>query len=68
MDDTKIDRETIAKMAKALVFICGAANPVTLAMQKAAEGGAAGDIKRARGLFLKMKPGDRAAVLAMISG
>lgn len=67
MTDTKIDRETIAKIAKALIFICGATNPVTVAMQKAADSGTAGEIKHARSLFLKMKPGDRAAVLAMIS-
>lgn len=67
MNDTKIDRETIGKLAKALIFICGATNPTALAMQQAAEGGKEQDIKRARALFLKLKPGDRAAALAMIS-
>lgn len=68
MTDTKIDRETIGKLAKALSFICGPTNPVTLAMKLAAEGGRDQDIKKAHSLFLKMKPGDRAAAMAMIAG
>lgn len=66
MDDLKIDRETMGKLAKALAFICGATNPTTVAMKQAAEGGSEQDIKRARALFLKLKPGERTAALAML--
>ena len=68
MEETKIDRETIGRLAKALVFICGAGNPTAVAMKQAAESGSEQDIKKARALFLKLKPGDRGAALAMISG
>lgn len=68
MKDTAIDLETIRKLAKALNFICGAENPATVAMKAAAESGAENDVKRARAAFLKLKPGDRAAAFAMISG
>ena len=68
MEEIKIDRETIGKLAKALSFICGPANPAVAVMKHAAESGAEQDVKKARALFLKLKPGERAAALAMISG
>jgi hypothetical protein len=61
------DRETIARLAKALAFICGAEHPTTVALKDAAESGKAGDIKRAHGLFLKLSPGQRQSALAMLS-
>lgn len=67
MDDTKIDRETMARLAKALAFICGAADPTTVALKAAAETGTPQDIKKARALFLKLKPGHRQAALSMLS-
>lgn len=67
MDETKIDRETMAKLAKAVAFICGAEHATTVAMKAAAESGTAGDIKKARALFLKLKPGQREAALSMLS-
>lgn len=67
MDDTKIDRETMARLAKALTFICGASDPTTAALKTAAESGTAQDIKKARALFLKLKPGHRQAALSMLS-
>lgn len=67
MDDTKIDRETMARLANALAFICGPNDPTTLALKAAAEGGAAQDIKKARALFLKLKPGHRQAALSLLS-
>lgn len=66
MTDTSIDRAAMGRLAKALVFICGAAHPTTVALKTAAETGAERDIKQARSLFLKLKPGDRKAAMAMI--
>ena len=66
MTDTKIDRDTMGRLAKALTFICGADHPTTLALKKAAESGTASDIKKAHALFLKLKPGERNGALAML--
>ncbi|MGE0253744.1 MAG: hypothetical protein AB7N54_13955 [Alphaproteobacteria bacterium] len=68
MDDTKIDREAMGRLAKALAFICGPDHPTTVALRGAAESGSERDIRNARGLFLKLKSSDRAAALAMLSG
>ncbi len=68
MEETKIDRETMGRLAKALTFIRKADDPVVIALKLAAESGLDRDIKNARTLFLKLKPGDRGAALAMISG
>jgi hypothetical protein len=38
-----------------------------LALKKAAETGTERDIKQARTLFLRLKPGDRRAALSMLS-
>lgn len=61
------DLEAMARLVRALTFICGADHPTTLAMQRAVASGKAGDIKRARALFADLKPGDRQATLAMIA-
>jgi len=66
MENTTIDRAAIARLAKALVFICGADDPATIAFKAAAESGSEQDIKKARTLFLRLKPGDRRAALTMI--
>jgi hypothetical protein len=66
MTETKIDRETMAKLAKALAFICGPADPTTVALKKAAESGADQDIKKAHALFLKLKPGLRQSALSTL--
>lgn len=66
MDETKIDRTAMGRLAKALDFICGADHPTTAALRKAAETGSERDIKAARTLFLRLKPGDRRAALTMI--
>lgn len=68
MDDTKIDRETMGRLGKALNFILGANNPATIALKQAAETGTDADIKKARTLFLKLKSGDRQSALAMLGG
>ena len=64
--DTSIDRVAMGRLAKALVFICGATHPTTVALKTAADMGTERDIKHARMLFLKLKPGDRKAAMSMI--
>lgn len=66
MDETKIDRAAMGRLAKALVFICGAAHPTTVALGKAAETGTDIDIKAARSAFLKLKISERKAALTML--
>jgi hypothetical protein len=66
MDGTTIDRAAMERLAKALVFVCGAEHPTTVALKAAAESGSERDIKNARTLFLRLKPGERRAALAML--
>lgn len=66
MDESTIDRTAMGRLAKALVFICGADHPTTVALRTAAKSGSERDIKTARALFLRLKPGDRRAALTMI--
>ncbi|HJZ42700.1 MAG TPA: hypothetical protein VJ233_03170 [Hyphomicrobiaceae bacterium] len=66
MDETTIDRAAMGRLAKALVFVCGADHPTTIALQTAAESGSERDIKNARTLFLRLKPGERRAAMAML--
>ncbi len=67
MEETKINREAMGRLAKALVFIRGADDPTTVDLKAAAESGSERDIKKARSLFLKLKPGDRRAALTMLA-
>lgn len=66
MDETKIDASAMARLAKALTFICGADHPTTAGLRKAAETGADADIKAARKLFLRLKHSERKAALNML--
>jgi hypothetical protein len=66
MDETKIDRATMGRLAKALTFICGPDHPATMALEAAAERGSDQDIKRARELFLGLTPRRRQAALNML--
>ncbi len=66
MEESKIDPAAMGRLAKALVFICGADHPTTVALKAAAESGSERDIKNARALFLRLRPGDRRAALAML--
>ena len=66
MTEPVIDRATIERLAKALVFICGADHAATKAMQKAAESGLERDIKAARSAFVKLKSGERSAAFSML--
>ena len=67
MEETKIDHAAMGRLAKALAFICGPNHPTTLALKVAAESGSEQDIKKARTLFLRLKPGDRRAALTMLA-
>lgn len=67
VNETSIDRATMGRLSKALAFICGADHPTTVALKSAAESGSEQDIKKARTLFLRLKPGDRKAALNMIA-
>ena len=67
MEETKIDRETMGRLAKALAFICKPDDPAVMALKLAAESGAEKDIKQARTLFLRLKSSDRQAALSMLS-
>jgi hypothetical protein len=66
MQEAEFDREAMGRLAKALNFICGKDHPTTVALRTAAETGTAGDIKKARALFVKLKPGERKAALEML--
>ncbi len=68
MDEAKIDRAAMGRLAKALDFICGPDHPTTVALKAAAESGSEQDIKKARALFLSLKPGDRRAAWTMLAG
>jgi hypothetical protein len=68
MEETVIDQAAMGRLAKVLVFICGKDHPTTVALQLAAETGSERDIKNARALFIKLKPGDRRAALPMLNG
>jgi hypothetical protein len=67
MDEGSIDREAMGRMAKALAFIKGADDPTAVALKLASETGKPADIKKARQLFLRLKPSDRKGALSMLS-
>jgi len=67
MDEGSINRDAMGRIAKALAFIRGADDPTTVALRTASETGKAADIKTARTLFLRLKPGERKSALAMLS-
>jgi histidinol-phosphate/aromatic aminotransferase/cobyric acid decarboxylase-like protein len=67
MEETKIDRAAMGRLAKALVFICGPDNPTAAILKAAAVSGSEQDITKARKAFLKLKTGDRRAALTMLA-
>ncbi len=67
MEEAKIDRAAMGRLAKALDFICGPDHPTTVALKAAAESGSEQEIKKARTLFLRLKPGYRRAALIMLA-
>ncbi len=60
------DVAALARLAQALAFICGSDHPTTIAMKKAAASGNAEDVKKARALFVQLKPGSQKAALSMM--
>lgn len=66
VDETKIDRATMGRLAKSVAFVCGKDHPAAAALAAAAETGLDKDIKQARTLFLRLKPGDRRAAFSML--
>jgi hypothetical protein len=66
MEETKIDPETMGRLAKTLAFIRSPDDPVVVALRQAAETGAGRDIKQARTVFLKLRPAERRAALASL--
>jgi hypothetical protein len=66
MDETRIDRATMGRLAKSVAFVCGKDHPAVAALAAAAESGLERDIKQARVLFLRLKPGDRRAAFSML--
>ena len=66
MQDAGIDREAMGRLAKALVFICGADHATTVALRKAVDSGLERDVKAARAAFVKLKSSDRDAAMAML--
>lgn len=68
LEELKIDRAAMGRLAKALDFIVGPQHETTQALKAAAESGFEQDIKRARTLFLRLKSSDRQAALSMLSG
>ena len=67
MEEIKINHAAMGRLAKALAFICGPGHLTAIAAKAAAESGTEQDIKKARTLFLRLKPGDRQAALAMLT-
>ncbi len=67
MEEVKIDREAMGRLAKSLAFICGSDHPTTVALKAAAENGSDQDITKARKLFLSLKSRDRLAALTMLA-
>jgi hypothetical protein len=66
MLDTKIDIETMGRLAGALSFITSSDDPAVVAMRAAVQSGTAKDIKNARTLFLRINLSHRKAALAML--
>ena len=67
MEEIKFDSAVMGRLANAMAFICGADHPTTVAIKTAAESGSERDIKKARTLFLRLKPGERKAALTMLA-
>ncbi len=67
MDEGAIDRVAMGRIANTLAFIRSASDPTVMALKTASETGLATDIKKARTLFLKLKPAERKSALAMLS-
>lgn len=58
----------MSRLAKAMAFTSGPGNSTAIALSVGVENRSERVFKTARQLFLQLKPGDRMAALAMISG
>ena len=67
LDEPTIDQKAMGRLSKALSFICGADHAATVALQRAFESGTERDIKQARVQFMRLKPSERKAALAMLA-
>ncbi len=67
MAELKTDPAYMGRLAKALAFIIGPDDPTTVAVRTAAETGTEKDIKKARTIFLRLKPQHRRAALTMLA-
>lgn len=67
IDGTGIDLAAIGRLARAMAFIAGADDPTAQALRRAAETQDEGDVKKARQMFLALKPGTRAAAFAFLN-
>ena len=68
IDGAMIDLAAIGRLAKAMAFISGADDPTAKALRKAAATQDDADVKKARQMFLALKPGTRAAAFAFLNG
>ena len=66
MDDAPLNAAMMGQLAHAVGFICGAGHPAAVALKAAAASGSDKDIKAARKVFLRLKPTERRAALAML--
>jgi len=62
-----IEGVAMARLAKAVAFICGSGHPSTLALVKAAESGTVNDIKEARALFDRLGIREQRTALMLIA-
>ena len=67
VDEAKIDRAAMVRLAKSLTFIVGATDPATVAILAAADSGTDKDVKAARAVVLKLKSGARRPAMDMLS-
>jgi len=59
------DPAAMQRLAQALAFVCGQGHPATLAVERAAQSGEAGDIAMARAMFVRLADREQRAALAI---
>jgi len=62
---TPADAAAMRRLAQALAFVCGPDHPATLALQRAAQSGAADDVERARAIFQQLAAREQRVALAI---
>lgn len=67
MEELEFSAAAMGRLSKALAFVCSPDHPAVAALAKAAQSGSDRDVKQARTLFLRLKPGERRAALAMLA-